>query len=347
MAIRYFASDNNAGVHPEVLQALQAANVGHAVGYGADRWTERLSELFQQIFGPQASAYPVLTGTGANVLSLSAVLKPFEAVFCSQIAHLNIDECGAPERFLGSKLITLPAIDGKLQLADLQAYLLTRDDEHRVQPRVISITQPTEVGTLYSLDEIRQLADFAHSRDMLLHVDGARIANAVVALDTSFKAMLSDTGVDLLSFGATKNGLLCGEAVVFLRTGLDSYFKFLRKQGMQLVSKMRFVSSQLVVYLEKELWRDNALQANQMAQMLAEAVSEFPEISLAYPVQTNGVFAKVPAELIAPLQAQTYFYVWNEAESIVRWMTSFDTQPEDIDNFMGALRDLFAQRGSQ
>lgn len=346
--MRAFASDNNAGVHPGILQALAEANHGHAVGYGADAWTERLDKAFESLFAAEVKAYPVLTGTGANVLSLSALLGPYDAVLCSEISHLYVDECGAPERFLGAKLIPLPAHNGKLQFSDLPGALQDPEDEHRIQPRVISITQPTEVGTLYSLNEIRQLAEFAHAHQMYLHVDGARIANAVIALQSSFAQMLLETGVDVLSFGGTKNGLLCGEAVVFLKPELAKRFKFLRKQGMQLLSKMRFISAQLEAYLSQGIWAQNAEHANQMARLLAEELAPLgrlhPEIELAFPVQSNAVFVKLPPELIAPLQERYFFYVWQTSASIVRWMTSFDTQPEEIHGLIAALKELLAER---
>lgn len=343
--MRYLASDNNAGVHPEIFQALADANRGHAVGYGADVWTERMEQAFAAAFGPEAKAYAVLTGTGANVLSLSALLdSPFAAVICSRMSHLYVDECGAPERLLGAKLIPVTAHDGKLRVADLARELQPPDDEHRVQPRAVSLTQPTEVGTLYSLEEIRAIADFAHAHNMFLHMDGARVANAVVALDTSFAAMVTETGVDVLSFGGTKNGLLCGEAVVFPRGGLDKRFKFLRKQGMQLLSKQRFVAAQLEAYLHQGLWSSNARHANQMAHLLAESVSGLAGVEIAFPVETNAVFARLPRDLISPLQDICFFYVWDAADSTVRWMTAFDTQTEDITDFVQALKQLLAER---
>lgn len=341
--MRYLASDNNAGIHPTILEALAEANQGHAVGYGADGWTTRMEQAFAAAFGPEVQAYAVLTGTGANVLAVSALLeRPFDAVLCSRLAHLYVDECGAPERLLGAKLIPLATHDGKITVADLARELQPPDDEHRVQPKVVSITQPTETGVLYSLEEIRALADFAHAHGMRLHMDGARIANAVVALGTSFAEMVTDCGVDALSFGGTKNGLMCGEAVVFPRGGARQ-FKFLRKQGMQLLSKQRFLAVQLAAYLETGVWADNARQANQMARLLADALGELPVESV-FPVETNAVFVRLPPAWIAPLQQTCFFYIWNETEYIARWMTSFDTTAEDIHHFVQALKTLAAER---
>lgn len=341
--MRYLASDNNAGVHPDILAALAAANQGHAVGYGDDPWTTRMEAAFAASFGPEARVYPVLTGTGANVLSLSALLQPYEAVICARTAHLWNDECGAPERFLGAKLMPVDAPDGRLKVSDLAPLLAGRNDEHKVQPRIVSITQATELGSVYSLAEIRELAGFAHANGLLLHMDGARLANAAVSLGCSLAELVR--GVDVLSFGATKNGLLCGEAVLFLTPGLDARFKFLRKQGMQLLSKMRFVSAQLASYLETGLWQANAAHANAMARLLAESVAD--RVEIVFPVETNAVFARLPQALIKPLQDHRYFYVWDEQASIVRWMTSFDTQPEDITDFAAALGRLMSEHSSE
>ncbi|PKL78376.1 MAG: threonine aldolase [Candidatus Melainabacteria bacterium HGW-Melainabacteria-1] len=340
--MRSFASDNNAGVDPRILAALGAANQGHAIGYGADEWTRRMEQAFREAFGPETRAYAVLTGTGANVLSLAALLEPHHAVLCAHNSHLWVDEGGAPERFLGAKLIPVRAKAGKLQVADLAAELQDPKDEHRAQPKLISVTQATEVGTLYSLAELAEIAAFAREHDFYLHMDGARLANAAVALNCSLAELVR--GVDVLSFGATKNGLLCGEAVVFLRPGLDRRFKFLRKQGMQLISKMRFVSAQLEAYLSQQIWADNARHANAMAQYLAKAIVDIPGVELAFEVESNAVFVRLPTALIAPLQAHRYFYVWDERAAIARWMTAFDTQTDDIDDFVEVLRQLASQQ---
>ncbi|MBF2055342.1 MAG: low specificity L-threonine aldolase [Candidatus Sericytochromatia bacterium] len=345
--MKSLASDNNAGVHPEIWPVIQAASQGASLSYGHDVWTEQMQATFEKAFGSQSQTFAVLTGTAANVLGLAAVLEPHQAVICSQMAHLNLDEGGAPERFLGAKLITLPTPDGKLCLDDVLAQIPAAEDEHRVQPRVVSITQPTELGTLYTLAEIRALAEALHERGLLLHMDGARIANAVVALDTGFYDMVTATGVDILSFGATKNGLLCGEAVVFLKPELARRFHFVRKQGMQLFSKMRLIAAQLTTYLDSGLWRRNALHANQMAAYLAAGLQPLPELKLYAPVQSNGVFVTLPAALIQALQAHTAFYTWDVLPgmpvNLVRWMTAFDTQKEDLDDFLAQLHAALEQ----
>lgn len=336
---RSFASDNNAGLHPEALAALAQANQDHEIGYGDDPYTHAAEAAFAAELG-EVAVFPVLTGTAANVLAIAALLRPFEAVICSRLAHLWVDECGAPERFTGCKLIPLDAPDGKLQVDQVAAALGGRGDEHRVQPRMLSITQPTEVGTLYTLSEMKDLADFAHAQGLYLHVDGARISNAAAALNCSFRELLRETGVDVVSFGGTKNGLLNAEALVFLNPALAKEMPYLRKQAMQLNSKMRFVSAQWLPFLKEQLWQRNAQHANAMAQQLAEAVFALPGIEPAWPVESNAVFAKVPPGLIAPLKTDFYFYVWDETSSVVRWMCSFDTQPEDIQAFTQAIAQI-------
>jgi threonine aldolase len=337
---RGFASDNNAGIHPVLMDALAEANKGHVIAYGDDPYTARAKELLQQHFGKNAEAFLVLTGTGANVLSLSSVTHPYQAIICSATAHIEVDECGAPEKHTGCKIITVNSTDGKLKPSLIIPFLHGIGFEHHVQPHVISISQATELGTVYKLFEIKELADFAHANNMLLHMDGARIANAAVSLNCSFKDITTEAGVDILSFGGTKNGMLFGEAVIFLRSGLAADFKYIRKQGMQLASKMRFMGAQFIPYLEKEIWKSNALHANRMAQLLYEKVSELPGIKITQPVEANGVFAILPKETIKPLQDRFFFYIWDEQRSEVRWMTSFDTREEDIDDFAKILKGL-------
>lgn len=336
---RSFASDNNAGLHPQALAALAGANQEHELGYGEDPYTRAAEAAFAEELG-EVAVFTVLTGTAANVLAISALLHPFEAVICSRLAHLWVDECGAPERFTGCKLIPLECPDGKLQVEQVAAALGGRGDEHRVQPRMISITQPTEVGTLYSLEEIKALADFAHAQGLYLHVDGARISNAAAALNCSFRQLLRETGVDVVSFGGTKNGLLNAEALIFFNPDQARNMAYLRKQAMQLNSKMRFVSAQWQPFLKAGLWLKNAQHANAMALQLAEAVFALPGIEPAWPVQSNAVFAQVPPALIAPLKEEFYFYVWDESRSIVRWMCAFDTQTEDIQAFTAAIQRI-------
>ena len=337
---RHFASDNNAPVHPAILEAVAATNAGHARAYGDDRFTQAMEARFREHFGPAARPYCVFGGTAANVLGLAALLRPHEAVLCAEGAHIEVDECGAPEHHVGCKLVPIPTPDGKLTPALVAPHVRGIGDQHHVQPRVVSITQATEVGTVYEPREIRALAEFAHARSLYLHVDGARIANAAASLDVPLRSITTDAGVDVLSFGGTKNGLMGAEAVVFLRDGLGQDFRFLRKQGMQLASKMRYVAAQLARVLEGDLWRSNAAHANAMARRLAEGASAVRGVSLAYPVQANGVFARLPREWIAPLQERSFFYVWDEEEGIARWMCSFDTTEGDVDGLLAALRSM-------
>ncbi|MBV8431556.1 MAG: threonine aldolase, partial [Solirubrobacterales bacterium] len=283
-------------------------------------------------------AYPVWGGTGANVLCLRAGCRPWEGVICTETAHLNVDECGAPEAIAGVKLVAVEAEHGKLSPAAVRSRIVRIDDEHAVQPRVISISQCTELGTVYGPDELRALAELAHQHDLLLHLDGARLANAAAALGTPLRGITTDVGVDMVSFGGTKNGLLGAEAVVFLRPELADGFEYLRKQSMQLASKMRFLSAQLDALLTDELWLRSASQANAMAARLAARVRELPGATITHPVEANAVFARLPAEAVTELQRQYDFYVWDGHTSEVRWMCAWDTTEEDVDEFTGALQ---------
>jgi threonine aldolase len=338
MSARGFASDNHAGALPEVLDAVARANSGHAVSYGGDEWTARVEELFRREFGPEARTALVFNGTGANVVGLQALCRPFEAVVCASTSHLNVDECGAPERVAGLKLLAVDTPDGKLTPDLVEPRLVRFGDEHAVQPRVVSITQSTELGTLYTPDEIRALADQAHSHGMLLHVDGARLANAAAALGASLSALTTDVGVDALSYGGTKNGLLFGEAVVFLRAGLGDEVAFLRKQSMQLASKMRFLAAQFEVLLTDSLWLRPAAHANAMAARLAAALADVDGVEITQRVQANAVFAVAPRAATAELQERWHFYVWDERTGEVRWMCSWDTTEEDVDAFVADVR---------
>jgi threonine aldolase len=330
---RSFASDNNAVVHPEVLEAMLRANRGHAVGYGSDPHTESAVEKFREHFGADVEVFFVFNGTAANVLSLQALTRPFHAVLCPELSHIYTDECGAPEKFTGCKLLPLAAPDGKLTIEIVARAYHGIGDQHHVQPRVISITQSTEMGTVYKPQEIEALARFAHEREMFLHVDGARISNAVAAQQLTLRQATRDLGVDVLSFGGTKNGLMGVEAVVFFNPELARDFLFLRKQGMQLASKMRYMSAQMEALLSNDLWRRNAEHANRMARLLEAEARKIPQINIVYPVEANGVFAKIPREAIKKIQARYFFYVWSEEESVVRWMCSFDTTEDDVRQF--------------
>jgi len=337
---RSFASDNNAGVHPEIVEAIRAVNEGHVIAYGDDDVTARAVKLFKKHFGRDVEVYFVFGGTGANTLGLKAITKPYQAVICAETAHINVDECGAPEKFTGCKLISLQTPDGKLRVEQLEPLVHVFGNEHHVQPRVVSISQATEMGTVYSKQELKAIAKFAHANNMLLHVDGARLANAAANLNESLKSITADIGVDVLSFGGTKNGMIYGEAVVFFDPKLADDFKYIRKQGMHLPSKMRFISAQFETLLSGDLWRRSAAHANRMAQLLGSELEKVPggKIKLTQKVEANGVFAVVPKQFIPQLQKKYFFYVWNEAISEVRLMCSFDTTEDDIHEFVGLVR---------
>ncbi|MFA5576085.1 MAG: aminotransferase class I/II-fold pyridoxal phosphate-dependent enzyme [Tissierellaceae bacterium] len=329
-----FMSDNNSGVHPKIMEAVMEANNGHDFAYGNDNTSKKAIEEISKLLGKDVDVYFVTTGTAANVIGMGGLLGTYEAVVCADTAHINVDECGALERFTGSKILTIANKNGKIAVEGVRKYLHSLGDEHQSQPKIISISQTTETGSLYSLDEIRRLADFAHHNNMYLHIDGARIANAVVALKTSFKEMITDTGVDLLSFGGTKNGMMIGEAIVSLNKDISQSLKFHRKQGMQLLSKMRFISAQFIAYLDGELWRKNAANANEMGRYFAHRLSEFEEITLKDGLETNMIFANMDRDLIRLLQEKFDFYLLDEDTGLVRLVTSFDTKKEDIDEFI-------------
>jgi len=335
---RSFASDNNAGVHPEIMEAIAAANDGHVIAYGDDPYTARAIKLFRQHLGKDAQVYFVFGGTGANVLGLKAATASHHAIVCAQTAHINVDECGAPEKFTGCKLLSLNTPDGKIKIDQIKPLLHEVGFEHHVQPRVISVSQATEMGTVYTPLELKKLSGFAHAHDMLLHVDGARIANAAASLNITLKEITKDAGVDILSFGGAKNGMMYGEAVVFFNESLARDFKYTRKQGTHLPSKMRFISAQFEALLANDLWLRNAQRANRMAQRLARELATVPQITITQQVEANGVFALVPKKYIPVLQKKYFFYVWNEETSEVRFMTSFDTTEEDISKFVALVK---------
>ena len=335
---RSFASDNNAGVHPEILEAIARANEGHVVAYGDDPYTERAVKVFKKHFGKEVEVFFVFGGTGANVLGLKAATQPYHAVVCAETAHINVDECGAPEKFTGCKLLSVATDNGKVTPDHVKPFLVHIGFEHHVQARVISVSQPTEMGTVYTQGELKKLASFAHKNGMLLHMDGARIANAAVSLGVGLKEITAEAGVDILSFGGAKNGMMFGEAVLFFDARLATGFKYLRKQGTHLPSKMRFISAQFEALLGTDLWRRNAAHANRMAQVLAAELAQIPQIEITQKVESNGVFAIVPKKFVPVLQKQYFFYVWNEATSEVRFMTSFDTTEDDIKDFVSLLK---------
>ena len=340
-----FGSDNHAGAHPAVLEAIGRANEGHMPAYGADPWTEQAVALLRRELGDHVEAFLAFNGTGANVMGLQSLLRPWEHVICTSTAHVNVDETGAPERMLGSKLYDLPTPDGKLTPAIAEAGRFGEHDVHHTQARVVLISQTTELGTLYTPDEIRALADWCHERDLFLYMDGARIGNAAAALGTSLRAITTDAGVDVLSFGGTKNGAISAEAVCVLNPALAQQARdlpFIRKSMTQLMSKMRFSACQFVALLEDGLWRRNAEHANAMARRLELAVREVPGVRIAQPVQANGVFAEIPAEAIAPLADRWHFYTWDATRNEVRWMCAWNTSPEDVDAFAADIRETLS-----
>ncbi len=341
---RGFASDNNSGVHPSVLEAMTSVNEGHVVAYGDDPYTAAAIEKIRKEFGEEVEVFFVFTGTAANVLGLKAATENWNSVICADTAHIHCDECGAPEFFTGCKLLTVSTPDGKLTTELIKKHLHGFDFEHHAQPKVVSVTQATELGTVYTPSELKKICDFVHSYGMLVHMDGARICNAAAALGVPFREITADAGVDILSFGGTKNGLMYGEAIIFFDTPLSQNFKYVRKQGMQLASKMRFIGAQFDAMLTGRLWYRNADHANRMARLLANEVSAIPGIKITREVQINGVFAIVPPEIIPGLQKEYFFYVWNPETSEVRWMTSWDTTEDDIMGFVKLLRERMAAK---
>ncbi|MEU4579246.1 beta-eliminating lyase-related protein [Nonomuraea sp. NPDC023979] len=336
--LKSFASDNHAGVHPAILDAITAVNHGDAPAYGEDAWTAAFGRHIKDVFGPRAEGFPVLNGAGANMVGLALMLGRYDAVVCPATAHIASHETGAAERLLGTKLITIPTPDGKLRPDDLSGPRSTLGNHHDPQPRVVSISQVTELGTCYSPAELAALADAAHAAGMRLHVDGARLANAAAYLDCSLSAITTDVGIDVFSFGGTKNGALAAEAVIVLDPTLAEAVPYLRRQSLQLASKMRFVSAQLSALLTDDLWRRNASHANAMAARLADGLASIPQITLAYPVESNAVFATVPPAVAAALQEHFLLLPPDESTGIARWMTSYDTTPADVDAFLDALR---------
>ena len=341
---RGFSSDNAAGVHPAVLAAIGDANQGHASSYGHDPLTEAVVERLAAEFGAGTQSFLVFNGSAANVLSLRAACRPWQAAICAETAHLNGDEGGAPEAIAGVKLLTVTAPHGKLTPELVDSRVQRIGDEHAVQPRIVSISQSTELGTVYTPDELRALAAHVHARGLLLHVDGARLANAAAALGVSLAEVSTGAGADIVSFGGTKNGLLGGEVVVIADAALADGFAYLRKQTLQLASKMRFLAAQFEAYLTDELWRQTAAHANAMAARLAAALDGVDAVRITHPVQANVVFAVLPEAAVAPLQDRYPFYVWDERTGEVRWMCAWDTTPEDVDGFAAAIHELLGRQ---
>jgi threonine aldolase len=331
-----FYSDNHAGAHPAVLRAIMDANAGDAVAYGADRWTERVTARLREIFRADGGAFLVLNGSGANILGLSVLLRRHEAVICAESAHINTDECGSAERLLGTKLLSVPAPDGKLTPELIEGRLSGRGNDHHAQPGAVAVTQASELGTCYTLAELAKIADFCRANGLRLFLDGARLANAAAFLGCSL-AELAECA-DVLSFGGTKNGAVGAEALLVMRSGLGDDLPYLRKQQTQLTSKMRFVAAQFGALLEDELWRSNAAHANAMARRLADGAAAVGGVEIVYPVQANAVFARLHPRHIQALQRDWTIHVWDERESVVRWMAAFDTTEADVDAFVAGIR---------
>lgn len=342
------ASDNFSGIHPEVLAAIHQANEGHAMAYGADPWNQRATELFQEIFGSSAEAFIVYNGTAANVCALTHLFSSWQAVICAESAHIWTDECGATQAVSGCSLLPVSSEQGKLSPDLLEAFLHLRGNQHHVQPAAISITQSTEWGTLYSLEELRKIAQFAREHALFLHMDGARLYNAAAALNVPLKALTSDIGIDILSLGGTKNGLMGAEAIIFLKPGLAENFQYVRKQRMQLASKMRFLAAQYIALLEGDLWLRNAHHSNAMAQLLEKTIRrDFPELHILYPVEANALFVQLPSHALYELQQKHFFWIWDEKRSVARWMTGWDTQPAFIEKFCNDLQKILARKSSK
>jgi threonine aldolase len=330
-----FGSDNHAGAHPEVIRAIADANSGDAMPYGADQWTAQASAELRSAFGA-SEVFFVFNGTAANVLGISLMLRPFEAVICAETSHLNVDECGATERVLGNKLLVVPTPEGKLTPDLITPMLTGRGDEHRAQPRIVEIAQATELGTCYTLDELATLRRLCDAEGLYLYMDGARLANAAAYLGCGLAELAAHA--DVLSFGGTKNGAIAAEAVIVMSEEFTSAGQFHRKQQMQLGSKMRFMAAQFVALLKDTLWLRSAQHANAMARLLASGLDQIPDVKIRYPVQANAVFAELPPDRIAALQRDWMFHVWNERENVVRWMTAFDTTTADVEAFVAAIR---------
>lgn len=337
-----FASDNWSGVCPEIMQALIDVNSGHNEAYGEldDPVTEAAVAQFKHLFGPDIEVFFVYNGTAANVLGVGQLMRSYQALITAKTAHINEDECAAPEKFIGSKILEIETSDGKIRPEQLAPFLHSIGFQHHAQPKVVSISQLTEMGTLYQPDEIRALADYAHSKGLYLHMDGARISNAAVSLDMDYRSFTRDVGVDVLSFGGTKNGMMFGEAIVFFNKDSAKDFKYLRKQGMQLHSKMRFIAAQFERYLSDGLWYKNASHANKMAQLLAGHLRHIPQLKITQEVTGNGVFVVIPKDLIPQLQKAYFFHIWNEHTHEVRLMCSWDTTPEDIEGLVHLIQQL-------
>lgn len=344
--MRGFASDNNSGICEPILAAMLEANREHELAYGDDFWSQKLKDCFESLFDRPCDPFVVLTGTGANVIALTTLVRSFECIFCSDISHINVDECGAPEKFIGSKLVSIDTSQtgGKLVPRNIQDHLIHRGFEHHVQPGAVSITQATELGTVYNLSELAELGEFCKAENLKIHMDGARFSNAVASLGCKPSEIIAASGLDILSFGGTKNGMMIGEAIVIFDQNLSSIVPYVRKQASQLVSKMRFISAQFLAFFNDELWLRNARNANAMARLLASRVEQMPGLKITSVVDSNAVFVCLPVELKNWLHEQGYFfYTWNESSQEVRWMTSFDTTVSDVNRFADTIEEGLAK----
>ncbi|HEX8039736.1 MAG TPA: low specificity L-threonine aldolase [Chryseosolibacter sp.] len=342
MEKKTFASDNYSGVHPAVMDALLQANAGHAPSYGTDEYCETAVNKFKEYFGSDIDVFLVYNGTGANVLGLQALTRSFHSILCAELAHINVDESTAPEKFLGCKLVTVPAPDGKMSPGAIEEKIQRIGDQHHPQAKVVSLSQSTEYGTVYSVEELKAIGALAKKHNLYFHMDGSRISNAAVSLNRNFSELTRDAGVDVLSFGGTKNGMMFGEAVIVFNKDLGRDLKFLRKQAMQLHSKMRFIGAQFTALLSDDLWKKNAVHSNAMAKLLERELRRFRQVTITQPVDANGVFAIFPKEIIAALQEEHFFYVWNDRTTEVRLMCSFDTTEAEIKNFGRKIEALLA-----
>ncbi len=335
---RGFASDNFSGILPEVMEAIQNANNGHVIAYGGDAYTASAIEKFKSLFGENIDVYFAFNGTGANVISLSTLTQSYHSIICPATAHIQVDECGAPDKFTGCKVIPIDCPDGKITPELIQPHLHGFGFEHHSQPKMISITQCTELGTVYTPEEVKAICDLAHANNMYVHMDGARLANAVVSLDVDVAEFTTKAGIDVLSFGGTKNGMMLGEAVIFFNPELSTEAKYVRKQSMQLCSKMRYIGAQFDAMLTNDLWLKTARHANKMAKLLESEVLKIDKVKITQKVQTNGIWALIPKDKIEKLQEEYFFWVWDEHAGEVRWLCSFDTTEEDINGFVALLK---------
>ena len=335
-----FASDNYSGVHPEILENIMLCNNGHVPSYGYDYYCEKAKKIFNNLFSTELDIYFTFNGTGANILGISSLINSYNSIICANTAHINVDECGAPSKLTAASVIAIPNYNGKIKIKDIEPYIELIGVEHHSQPKVISISQCTELGTTYTPKEVKEICNFAHKHNMYVHMDGARIANAAAYLNCDIKEFTINAGVDVISFGGTKNGMMYGEAVIFFNKELSKNTKFIQKQSMQLSSKTRYIAAQFCALLENDLWLNNASHSNKMANLLAHQIKDIPKITITQPVESNAVFAIIPKEYVKKIQKKYFFYVWDYTKSEVRIMCSFDTSEEDINNFVNHIKSI-------